>query len=216
MFRQRLNRWFVRIVLVFNAGLAIVLFTPLSEAMYRPLIVDEPPPTQAEAIIIFSAGMFRDGTPNHNTLMRLRRGVELYRQGIAPKIITLGGGWQTSNSLTLAEIMQKELAERLCVPNEAIIAHDETSHTYDDITSLMHRFEKQIDFNRAVFVSSSYHTYRIKRILVEKNISGAVIAVAPYELSPRQSVERLAFFKEICREYAAILYSLVAGWLTLY
>ncbi|MBF0358316.1 MAG: YdcF family protein [Magnetococcales bacterium] len=204
----------IGLIIALNIGAIIILFSPLTETLYRPLIVDEPP-GHGELIVIFSAGVYANGFPGFRTMVRLRKGVDLYRQGAGGKILTLGGGWQGKNGDSYAEIMAKELVDYHHIPEKNLLTHSETSHTYDDITSMLKRFGSQFDFNRAIFVSSSYHTYRIKRILLKKAISGPVVSAEPYELNPRSPVERLELFKEVCREYIAVVYSWLAGWLDL-
>ncbi|MBF0193642.1 MAG: YdcF family protein [Magnetococcales bacterium] len=206
--------WITRLSILAWLGVAVILFTPLTEILYKPLIVDEPP-GQGEVIVVFSSGFFPDDLPDFATSVRLRRGVELYRKGVAPKILCLGGGWFSKEGLTLSQAMAQELRNHYYIPAEDIIALSETDHTYDDITSMVAKFGDQFNFNNAVYVSSAYHTFRIKKILLKKGITGPVVAAAAYELYPRKAIERIYSFRKVSREYAAIIYSWLFGWLDL-
>ena len=201
-------------IIALNIGAMIVLFSPLAESLYRPLIVNELP-GKGELIVVFSAHVYPDSLPGFQTMVRLRKGVDLYRQGVAKKIITLGGGWRSKSGDSYAEVMAKELVRYHHIPEKNLLTHSETDHTYDDITSMVKRFGNQFDFNRAIFVSSSYHTYRIKRILLKKGITGPVVSAEPYELNSAHFSQRAGLFWQISREYMAIVYSWLAGWLDL-
>ncbi|MBF0382156.1 MAG: YdcF family protein [Magnetococcales bacterium] len=204
--------WFARLNVVVWFVVIVVLFTPLTEILYKPLIVDEPP-QRGELIVIFSSGFFPDDLPDFATTVRLRRGVELYRNGIAPKILCLGGGWYSKEGLTLSQSMALELRKSYYIPPDDILALSETDHTYADISSMVAKYGDEFDFNKTNFVSSAYHTYRIKQILLKKGITGPVVAAAPYELYPRKAIERIYSFRKVSREYAAIVYSWLYGWL---
>ena len=209
---QRFAQWPHRVLLAVGMGVSVVLFTPLTEILYRPLIVDEVP-GQGELIVIFAAGIYPDGLPDFSTMVRLRKGVDLYRQHAAPKIMTLGGGPRGKSGLSYAELMAEDLVRYHRIPREDILSHSETSNTYADITSMVARFKDRFNFNRSIYVSSAYHTYRIKRLLLKKNITGPVVAAEPYELTPLRTVDRMVFFREVSREYLALFYSRMRGWL---
>jgi uncharacterized SAM-binding protein YcdF (DUF218 family) len=204
--------WITRLSLIAWLGVAVVLFTPITEILYKPLIVDETP-GKGELIVVFSSGFFPNDLPDFATTVRLRRGVELYRNGVAPKILCLGGGWKSEAGLTLSQSMAQELKNQYYIPPEDLLALSETSHTFNDITSMVEKYGDQFDFNKTVFVSSAYHTYRIKQILLKKGITGPVVAAAPYELYPRKVIERVYSFRKVSREYLAIIYSWLSGWL---
>ncbi|MBF0446485.1 MAG: YdcF family protein [Magnetococcales bacterium] len=206
--------WMARLSIIAWLGVAVVLFTPLTEILYKPLIVDEPP-GRGELIVVFSSGFFPYELPDFAMMVRLRRGVELYREGVAAKILCLGGGWHSKKGLTLSQSMAQELTNHYYIPPEDILALSETDHTYDDITSMVEKFGGRFDFNKTIFVSSAYHTYRIKQILLKKGITGPVVAAAPYELYPRMALDRIYSFRKVSREYAAIIYSWLFGWLEL-
>ncbi|MBF0602239.1 MAG: YdcF family protein [Nitrospirae bacterium] len=205
-------QWAIRALFAVNLGVGIILFTPLNAILHAPLVVDEAP-GHGEVIVILASGIYPNGLPDFSTLVRLRKGVTLYRQHVAPKIMTLGGGVRGKDGRSYAETMADELVHYYNIPREAILTHGETSHTYADITSMVARFNNDFDFNRSIFVSSAYHTYRIKKILLKKNIAGPVVSAESYETVPLRRIDRLVFFRDISREYVALIYSWGMGWL---
>ncbi len=210
--KNNMVKWAIRFSIALNLFGLIVVFTPLTETMYRPLIFDEPP-GKRELIVIFSANIYSDGTPDFQTDTRLRKGAELYHAGVAPKIISLGGGIFADDGTPMAQAMNRQLHKRYGIPTAALLTHTETNHTYADITSMLARFGERFDFNNTAWVSSAFHTFRIKQILLKKGITGPVIAAEPYGMHPRIPLERVLTFRSISREYMAIVYSWLAGWL---
>lgn len=199
------------ISLSINLCLSCILFTPFTGLLYRPLIVDEPV-KKSEVIIILTCGGYDSGLPTFRTLVRIRKGLELYNKEWADKIICAGGDRLIEAGMSSSQSMKDTLIT-YGVPSENILVQDETINTFNDITYLLKKYEKDFDFNNAIFVTSSYHTYRTKKILEKKRIRASVISAEPYELNPVVWSEKLDLFKEIAREYLAICYFKVKGWI---
>ncbi|MDY6973373.1 MAG: YdcF family protein [Thermodesulfobacteriota bacterium] len=194
-----------------NVFLAVVLFTPLTEQLYKPLIVDERP-IKSDVIVVLSAGAYGSGLPDFETMVRLRKGLILYREGWADRIICAGGTRLGEEKESIAELMRETLI-LYGVPPESILTQDETINTYNDITYLLKKYQAAFDFNNAVFVTSSYHTYRVKKILKKKDLDSIVASVEPYELYPHVRSERPVLFCRIIREYLAICYFILRGYI---
>lgn len=200
----------IGISLSINLSLFIILFTPFTGLLYKPLIVDEPV-KKSEVIVILTCGGYDSGLPTFRTLVRIRKGLELYNDNWADKIICAGGDRLIEAEMSSAQSMKKTLIS-YGVPSENILIQDETINTYNDITYLLNKFADKFDFNNAIFVTSSYHTYRTKKILEKKRIRASVVSAEPYELNPVVWSEKLDLFKEMAREYLAICYFKIKGW----
>lgn len=198
------------ISLSINLCLCIILFTPLTEQLYKPLIINEEP-EKSEVIVILSAGIYDDGLPGFATLVRLRKGLELYRNNQADKIICTGGIRPEGIDISIAEAMKKTLI-LYGIPDGNILTQDETVNTYHDITYLLKKFESKFNFNNSIFVTSSYHTYRTKKILEKRQVDAIVVSANPYELEPISNLQRLSLFKLVIREYMALCYFKIQGW----
>lgn len=190
----------------------IVYFTPLTENLYKPLIFNDTLHEKKQVIVILSAGMYESDLLDFRTMVRLRKGLELYKQGKADKIICAGGVRVEGTPKSIAAIMKDTLI-LLGVPGDKILIEDETINTFNDITHTIEKFRSEFDFNRAVFVTSSYHTFRVKKILLRKDIHAAVVSAEPYELYPQFRSERPEFLREVVREYMAICYFKIKGWI---
>ncbi len=201
----------IGISLSLNLFLLIILFTPLTEQLYKPLIVNEEP-EKSEVIVILSAGCYESALPDFRTLTRLTKGMELYNSSWADTIICAGGTCFNTENKSIARIM-KETLVFFGVSRENILIQDETINTFNDITYLLNKFKSDYDFNSAIFVTSSFHTYRTKKVLEKKQIRATVVSAEPYELNPEAWSERIDLFKVVAREYAAICYFKVRGWI---
>lgn len=201
----------IRISLSINLCLFIILFTPFSEQLYKPLIIDEPV-KKSEAIVILSCGGYDAGLLTFRTLVRIKKGLELYNNHWADKIICAGGDRLAEAGISSAQAMKETLIS-YGVQRENVFVQDETTNTFNDITYLLKKFERDFDFNNALFVTSSYHTYRTKKILEKKQIKASVVSAEPYELDPVVWSERMDLFKEVAREYMAICYFKTKGWI---
>ncbi len=194
-----------------NIFFAIILFTPLTEQLYKPLIVNEQP-IKSEVIVVMSAGAYESGLPDFGTMVRLRKGLELYHNGWADRIICAGGIRYENINKSIAELMKQTLI-LYGVPPVNIKIQDETINTYNDIRYLTKNCEPDFDFNKAMFVTSSYHTYRVKRILHKMGLNASVISAEPFELMPTACSQRMDLFRNIIREYMAICYFKLRGYI---
>lgn len=201
--------FFICIGFIFS--ITIVLFTPLNGNLGKPLIVNQKP-TKSDVIIVLSAGAYNTGLPDFETIIRLHKGMELYQKGYADKIICAGGVRYQSVEKSIAEIMKDTLIQN-GIPGDRILIQDETTNTYRDITYLLNKFQNDFDFNKVIFVTSSYHTFRVKKILQKKYLAAKVISAEVCELNTVSWFERFYLFKNICREYGAIIYSKMRGWI---
>ena len=205
----KIRNFILYVSLILNLCIGIILWCPLTEQLYKPLIINEPL-RKSEVIVILSAGIYDSGLPDFRTLVRLRRGLIIYRYNWADKIICAGGDRLKGIKISSAEAMKESLTFE-GVPQGDIFTQDETQHTYNDIVYLLNKFKTKFDFNNAIFVTSSYHTYRVKKILEKMNINAIVVSAEPYELYPIFWTERLGLFKEVIREYLVIFYSKTKG-----
>jgi uncharacterized SAM-binding protein YcdF (DUF218 family) len=207
----RIRKPILWISLAINLAFFIIILTPLTEELYKPLIVDEPL-KKSGVIVILSCGHHESGMLGFRTLVRLTKGLELYRAGWADKIICAGGNRYGNTNRSIAEAMKDTLV-LYGVPAKDVFTQDNTKNTYNDINGLIQKYRGRFDFNRAIFVTSSYHTFRMKRILMKKNIKALVVSGEEVELHPIHATQRLDSFREVVREYGAICYFWLKGWI---
>jgi len=205
-----------------NCLIIIICFTPLTEALYKPLIVNEPP-QKCDVIVILAAGANREGFLGYRSMNRIEKGVSLYRKNLADKILCAGGDWYDVPGKSIGDLMKEKLIF-YNIPEEAVLVQDVPKrkmkpmkslkvNTYSDLKDWYKKIQEKQHIKKSIFVTSSYHTYRVRKILDKLDINGIVISVEPYELLPMKLSSRLELFREIMREYSAILFFLIKGYI---
>ena len=113
----------------------------------------------SDAIAVFGAAEY-DGKPSPVFRARLDHALALYRRGIAPLIVTLGGngGDQYSEGG-----VGRQYLEGQGVPEEAIIAETE-SRTTEDSARRIAVIARANGLRRLVIVSDATHLFRIHEI----------------------------------------------------
>ena len=105
-----------------------------------------------DCIIILGAGV-KNGKPSPMLRDRLNKGIELYKQGIAPKIIMSGDHGQ--NRYDEVSVMKAYAIEK-GVPSEDIFMDHAGFSTYDSI----YREKEVFKVKKAIIVTQKYHIYR--------------------------------------------------------
>lgn len=128
------------------------LFGRLLRRMARWWVVDEPL-QEADAIVVLAGDCFWAG--------RLRRALEIYRQGWAPWVVL--SGQLLHPRFSEAELVEQEALE-LGLPRQAIlrVSHDGGS-TLEEALVLRH-FLREHSLPRIIVVTSNFHTRRTRII----------------------------------------------------
>jgi len=188
-----------------------VYFTPLSEYLHSTLYREEKP-KKSDVIVILSGGMYKSGTLTFDSIIRIKKGFELYKSNMAAFIICTGGLVSLETNKSIAEAMREALL-LYGVPVNKVLVQDDTINTYNDITAVIKRYKDSFNFNNSLFVTSAYHTFRTKKILQAKGISARVIASEAYEQYPSGWFERSYFFWSVAREFLSIIYFKLNGYM---
>jgi vancomycin permeability regulator SanA len=112
----------------------------------------------ADVIVVFGAGVKKDGTMSDALRDRTVTGCKLYLEGYAPKIIFSGG--PGPGIVHETEAMKKRALE-MGIPEEAIITDRDglsSKKTVENTTEIF----KENSFEKVIAVSHYYHLPRIK------------------------------------------------------
>lgn len=125
--------------------------------------VDEAQP--ADVILVLGAAEYR-GKPSPVLQARLNHALNLYRQQLAPYILTTGGAGGDPD-FTESEVGRNYLIQH-GVRSEAIITEEgsTTAQSVDAAAETMHR----MSLHSCIVVSDGYHIYRIKRLMQAQNV----------------------------------------------
>lgn len=107
----------------------------------------------ADCILVLGCGVREDGTPSDMLSDRLECGLDLYRQGAAPKLLFSGDhGQQDYNEVGV----MKQYAIAADVASEDVFMDHAGFSTYES----MYRAKEIFGVDRAIIVTQDYHLYR--------------------------------------------------------
>ena len=201
------------IVLAMLAGLACILinsrvvrttedkiaYTVRGEVEIKSFAVDNLKNFDADCIMVLGCGIEDEETPSPMLKDRLDVGIELYKQGAAPKILLTGdNGTEQHNEIHVMLKYTKEAG----VPEKDIFCDHAGFSTYES----MYRAGSIFNAERVIVVTQSYHQYRA--LYIGDKLGLEVMGVASDQQTYfgqrfRESREILArikdFFKSILR-----------------
>lgn len=148
----------------------------------------------ADAIAVFGAAEY-SGHPSPVLHARLDHAVALFRKGIAPLIITLGGGSDLDRGMTEGGVGRDYLLAN-GVPYDQIIAETTSTDTEQQVARLK-EIARQRHLNTIVVVSDGTHLFRIARLCQD---AGLIVYT-----SPRPAVGHIDAWDEATRYFHEML-----------
>lgn len=127
--------------------------------------VDEARP--ADVILVLGAAEYR-GRPSPVLEARLNHALWLYRQGLAPRILTTGGKGPDP-VFSEGEVARAYLSKH-DVPAEAILVESEGDTTVYSTTAAA-EIMRRMNLKSCIVVSDGYHIFRVKRMLQSDGMS---------------------------------------------
>lgn len=111
------------------------------------------------AIVVLGAKVQGNGTPGSSLHARTTHAIELYRRGLAPRIIFTGG---VGTNAPAESVSASRLARKLGVPESAILREKTSTDTWENIGNAA-ALCKAHDISRVIVVSDGYHLWRARR-----------------------------------------------------
>src|SRR5215468_10331277 len=145
-------------VLLAIAGLGVVIGL-LTMQIERQSESEEAQP--ADVILVLGAAEYR-GRPSPVFKARLDHALELYKKGLAPRVMTTGGAGGDP-VFTEGAVGRSYLASQ-GVPSEAIIVENEAESTVRSV-AMAGEIMRRMGLHSVIVVSDGYHVYRVKRML---------------------------------------------------
>ena len=110
-------------------------------------------PSEVDCILVLGCGVYEDGSPSPMLEDRLKRAVELYNSGVAPKIIMSGDhGQEFYDEVNV----MKNYATNHGIPAEDVFMDHAGFSTYESV----YRAKEIFCAKRIVVVTQQYHLYR--------------------------------------------------------
>jgi uncharacterized SAM-binding protein YcdF (DUF218 family) len=151
-----------------------------------------------DAVVVLGAAQY-DGEPSSIFASRLRHAEALYEQGVAPRIVTTGGG-RAGDVYTEAEAGRRYLIDR-GVPADDVVAVAEGSDTLGSLQAVAAR-ANQDGWHSALVVSDPWHSLRARTMARD---TGLYAWTSPTRSGPVVQT-RETQLRYIVRETAALLY----------
>ena len=176
--RRAANPW-----LFWTAALALVLLIAAFASVARTVIRDSSKQElqPAAAIVVFGAAEY-DGRPSPVFRARLDHADTLFRQGLAPVVITTGG--HAADPKFSEGGVGHDYLMRKGVPESALIAETQASDTAESaqrVATIM----RANHMNSCIAVSDAYHMFRIRKLVEHQ---GMQVFLAPRPDSRPKSV----------------------------
>ena len=147
--------------------LLVVLFWLAGVAAYITWVGQRDDARPADAIIVLGAAAY-DAKPSPVFEERIRHGIDLYRRGLAPKLIFTGGYGGVGARFSESQVARR-YALRQGLPDKAILIESLSRNTHDNLrqASLL---MQQHQLHDVIVVSDPLHMARALRISKELGI----------------------------------------------
>jgi len=197
-----LFRWGLALFLLVTVGWFIYVYQQIEA------VANEDEAQPADAIAVFGAAEY-SGRPSPVLHMRLDHAVDLYRRGVAPLIITLGGGSDKDSGNTEGAVGRDYLLAN-GVPFGSIIAETRSTDTEQQVHRLA-EIARENNLRHIVVVSDGTHLFRIRELCRESGLDvytsprATIGHISNYDLAMR-------YFHEIL-SYTSLRLGLNFSWL---
>jgi uncharacterized SAM-binding protein YcdF (DUF218 family) len=153
---------------------------------------------RSDVIVVLGASQF-DGRPSSVFTARLVHARDLYRDDVAPRVVTVGGN-RAGDRFTEAAAGKRWLSEN-GVPAEDVVAVETGSDTLTSLTAVADRMQ-QDGWTTAVVVTDPWHALRAGTMADD---SGMDAVTSPTRRGPAVRTRQVEL-RYILRESAAYLY----------
>lgn len=181
---------------------AALAFTPLPNLMHRAMVGPPPPLEPARAIVVLGAG--REGHElSDASLRRALHGVILFRQGLAPLLVLLGGAGEVD--------VRMRLAREMGVPAVAVLSESRGRTTREE-ASVSWEVLAPRGAQKILLVTGGQHMPRAAALFRQV---GFDVVPAPAEELPvvaDRPQGRLELARGLLRELVARAYNRAAGY----
>ncbi len=192
---RRRHGWVFRLV-VGTLLLAVLIVGGTAFRVWQVARLDERLPV--DAVVVLGAAQY-DGEPSSIFAARLRHAQSLYDLGLAPRIVTVGGG-RAGDAYTEADAGRRYLISR-GVPAAAVVAVGVGSDTLGSLQAVAVRAARD-GWNSALVVSDPWHSLRAGAMARD---SGLAAWTSPTRTGPVVQT-RETQVRYIVRETAAMLF----------
>lgn len=202
--------YFLNLILWIALALVLVIAcTPVNRYLLKPLTVSEDL-KDADLIVVLGGGVDQGRFLTLVSSHRMVKGVHLYFEGRAKKIL-FSGGMPGKTTVSEASVLGQE-ARRLKVPPEDILLEKKSKNTHDQAVEIK-KIGEPLQMKSILLVTSFSH---MKRALMAFEKAGFKVYPAfadPNEKYTDDPLGRLGLFPRLVHEYAGMVYYQIRGWI---
>ncbi len=193
--KSRLRVWTVRIIVM---TFAVIILTPpaMGARVWWQARQDERP--KSDAILVLGAAQY-NGKPSSILEWRLRHALTLYKDGVAPHIVTVGSKAPGDNFTEAGT--GKTWLEEQGVPADKIVAVPKGRDTLESMVAVGKVYGTE-HWRSAVIVTDPWHCLRSKTMAADNGIKPAC---SPVRSGPSVQTRDIQF-KYIVRETGGMLW----------
>jgi uncharacterized SAM-binding protein YcdF (DUF218 family) len=195
--------------------LVVVAYTPLMGKLVRPLIRNDPLPSNADAVMVLSAGVNDDGTISPTAMDRLLKGLEMVNRGVAPFLVVTREAYIINGRYVSSREDQERIVSLSTGALSKLVVAGITHSTRDEAIRARDLVRAR-GWKRIIVVTSPMHT---RRACATFEKAGVVISCAASNIrafaigalwSP---TDRVRAFEVWIYEFAGSLRYRQLGWI---
>ena len=204
--------WQKLLYLIFSAVIILLLaieITPLNDLLTRPLLKKDHL-AKSGVIIVLAGGLNKTNELNEQTKERMGEGIKIYGENFAGQMI-VAGDLGKKRLITESQRM-KEYAVSAGIKPENIREEPRSKNTYQNAKYSLEIMAEN-SLKNAIVVTSPYHTFRACQIFKKLKADVLCQPVEKEFLSPKNAWDKIIYFKQVLREYGAIVYFKILGYI---
>jgi uncharacterized SAM-binding protein YcdF (DUF218 family) len=187
----------------------VIACTPVTRYLLKPLTVSEDL-KDADLIVVLGAGVDQGRFLTLVSSHRMVKGVQLYFEGRAKRIL-FAGGMRGTTTVSEASVLGQE-ARRLKVPPEDILLEKKSKNTHDQVMEIK-KIADPLRVKSILLVTSFSHMKRALMAFEKAGFKVYPAFAAPNEKYTDDPLGRLGLFPRLIHEYAGMVYYQIRGWI---
>ena len=212
--------------IAFTLIILVIVLTPISFYLAKPLLMD-PDLQKTDLIAVLGGGAYRNGILSSASNERLIRGLLLYKEGYAPKIL-FSGGTISSRSKKIVHTLVKtadssgingveaesmgRIVRNLGIPEKDIAIDAESTQTYGNLKAVKDYMDAN-GLRSCLITTSPTHMHRSYLVAKKLGMDCHPAPVQDYTQYINGFVGRLDLAAAVMWEYAGLLLYILYGYI---
>lgn len=222
--QSALKKVFTWFTAIFTATGLFVMYTPVANYLARPLVVDSEEAAGAELAVVLGGGVYGTGVLSGATRERLLKGLLLYKDGRAERILFSGATIASTGRKVMKSVRgggaggdysegdaMYAVARGLGISAEDLAVDSRSTSTYENIINARSYMEAA-GLETCLIVTSPTHMTRAALVAEKLGLECAPAPVEDYTGLRTSPVDRISLMSEVMWEYAALVLYWVNGY----